>query len=170
MNTSLRYGSYVSRGTLAKGWAMGARHYIATNEGLRRVANKVIMEDQGALPQFAGTRQKVVYVHTVQREGKLLFRAMGQYAEFDQDGRFYLSLATLLRVDRQVEAYVAIEKERLENGIVRDISLRQKFRKLKDSAAWEISAEEQEAIVMDLLGPDRPKGTKAIPLLKVKYP
>jgi hypothetical protein len=127
------------------------------------------MEEQGVLPQFAGTRQKMVQVITVRRNGKLLFRASGTYAEFDQDGRFYVSNSSMLKAFQLVETHEAIEKERLKNPDVRDLGLRRRWKGLKDKTSWEISAEEREAIVADLLGSERPKGTKAIPLLKVEY-
>jgi hypothetical protein len=71
--------------------SMGQRLYISTNQGLRRVATKLIMDEQGVLPQFAGTRQKIVEVITERRNGEHFFRASGTYAEFDRDGRVYVS-------------------------------------------------------------------------------
>jgi hypothetical protein len=70
---------------------MAQRLYISTNQGLRRVATKLIMDEQGVLPQFAGTRQKIVEVITERRNGEHFFRASGTYAEFDRDGRVYVS-------------------------------------------------------------------------------
>jgi hypothetical protein len=65
-----------------------------------------------------------------------------------------------------VEAYEAIERERLEQSKVADIGLRRRHNQLRSSMQWTLSAEEQEAIAADLLGSDRPKGTKPIPLLR----
>jgi hypothetical protein len=67
---------------------MGLRLYISTNQGLRRVATKVIMEEQGVLPQFAGSRQKMVEVITERRNGELFFRASGTYADSIGMGAF----------------------------------------------------------------------------------
>ena len=149
---------------------MGLRFYISTNQGLRRVATKAIMEEQGVLPQFAGTRQKMVEVITDRRNGQLFFRASGTYVEFDRDGRVCVSRSHLLNAFQLVNAYEAIEGERLKNPNVLNIGLRRKHKELKDRMQWEISGEEREAIIVDLLGKDRPKGTTAIPLLKVEYP
>ena len=149
---------------------MGLRFYISTNQGLRRVAAKVIMEEQGVVRQFAGTRQKMVQVITDRRNGQLFFRASGTYVEFDRDGRVCVSTSHLLNAFQLVNAYEAIEGERLKNPNVLNIGLRRKHKELKDRMRWEISGEEREAIIVDLLGKDRPKGTTAIPLLKVEYP
>jgi hypothetical protein len=149
---------------------MGLRYYISTNQGLRRVATKVILEEHGTVPQFAGTRQKIVEVVTERRSGELYFRATGSFAEFDEEGRFYISKSRMLSAHKLVQAYEAIEKERRNNPGFVDIGLRRKRKELRNKTQWEISAEEREAIVADLLGPDRPTGTAAIPLLKVEYP
>jgi len=155
---------------LIRGSTLGIRFYISTNEGLRRVATKALIEKEGVFPQFAGTRQKMVEVITQRRDGDLLFRASGVYADFDQDGRFYVSMSSMVTASRMVEAHGAIEKERLKSPDVRDLGLRRNWKDLKDKTRWEISAEEREAIAADLLGSDRPRGTRAIPLLKVEYP
>ena len=103
------------------------------------------------------------------RTGRLFARTYGTYSEFDVDGRFCVPLKTMLSAYQLVEAYEAIERERLEQSKVAEIGLRRRHNQLQSSMQWTLSAAEQGAIAADLLGSDRPRGTKPIPLLRSHY-
>lgn len=144
---------------------MGFRFYVFTNEGLRRIAREVF-ESRVSLPQFANTRQRTVEAVTQRRDGRLFARTYGTYSEFDADGFICVPLGTMLSAYQLVEVSEAIERERLEQPKVAEIGLRRRHNQLQSSMQWALSAAEKEAIAADLLGSDRPRGTKPIPLLR----
>jgi hypothetical protein len=147
---------------------MGFRFYVCTDEGLRRISREVF-EERASLPQFANTRQKTVEAVTQRRDGRLFARTYGTYSEFDADGCLCVPLKTMLNAYQLVEAHQAIEKERLEQPKVAEIGLRRRHNQLQSSMQWTLSAAEREAIDADLLGSDRPRGTRPIPLLRSRH-
>jgi hypothetical protein len=144
---------------------MGLRFYVCTDEGLRRIAMKVI-EERALLPQFAGTCQKIVEVVTQRRNGKLFFRAQGTYLDFDDRGQLQITMESMGRAFQLVQVSQSIENEGRKGSNVADMGLRRERKTLQQEVQWELSAEQKEAIAADLLGSERPEGTTSIPLLR----
>jgi hypothetical protein len=141
------------------------RHYIVTEKGLRRL-NLNVINRKAALPQFAGTRQKVVEVRYEWRGNRLFLKAIGSRFTFDTSGLFGVPREDLKLIPELMSTDEAIRRERTNNPKVANMELHRRSRRLKSEEWWDVPEEDRRAIAADLLGPARPAGTRAIPFLK----
>jgi hypothetical protein len=145
---------------------MRVRFYIVSKKGLRRLRLNVFNK-KVPLPQFAGTRQKVIAVQYERRADRLLLSASGSYYSFDKNGCFVVPPEELQDM-AECTFWLpdAIRREQANSPKVTNLELHRRFRRLKGEQMWAVSEEYRRAIKMDLLGSARPTGSRAIPLLE----
>ena len=149
---------------------MPIRHYIVTKKGLRRLRLDVFNK-RATLPQFAGTRQKVIQVQYERRGDRLLLKASGDYYSFDKNGCFVVPPEEKQKIAEEVFWLPdAIRGERTNSPKITNMELHRRLRRLKSERTWDLSEEDRRAIEIDLLGSSRPAGSRAIPFLEFLTP
>jgi hypothetical protein len=144
---------------------MRVRFYVATDAGLRRLPRDALQE-RVSYPQFAATRQKTIQATYEWRAGQLYLAIRGQYLDFDDHGAITVPASELRAVSEFVHVSGEIELQRANDPTVVRADHYRRIKELKGELAWKPSDDDLEAITSDLLGPSRPKGTKAVPILK----
>ena len=145
------------------------RVYVWLDTGPRRLPHQALDGAKYCYPQLASTRQKAVQAIYEFRGGRLYLAPLdGDYATFDADGGFCASDEDLHATGLLAQALSAAEREK-----VKPVSNLAAVRDWKSAGAkydaeqrWQLSSDDKRLIVADLLGSERPSGTKAIPILK----
>jgi hypothetical protein len=145
------------------------RVYVWLDTGPRRLPRQALDGTKYCYPQLASTRQKAVQAIYEFRGGRLYLAPLdGDYATFDADGAFYVSDEDLHAAGLLAKAHSAAEREKLKPvpnlAAVREWkSARAKY---DADQRWRLSSDDKQLIIADLLGSERPRGAKAIPILK----
>lgn len=107
--------------------SLGVRFYLFAEEGLQRILQRLmegLAHGRDAMPQFAGTRQKVANVLVEIEEGKpvRIARADGSFLTFDENGEVHKDL--IASGFAAMETYRALERagRNPETGTVVDLS------------------------------------------------
>ncbi len=129
------------------------RYYLFTNKGLQRVSKRLMGElcrGREAMPQFAGTTQKVVEVW-IELDSKIpvgIRRLTGSYLRFDEKGLVH-SLANgaieALDTYRDMEA-----AKRAPPSKIVDLTPQLNRRKWEREYRWELSKEQLDLIENDI--------------------
>jgi hypothetical protein len=132
------------------------RFYIFADAGLQRVSQRVmdgLAHGQDAMPQFAGTKQKLANV-IVELEGKpaRITRADGSFLHFDAAGKVYESLVN--SGFEAMETFDALERSKRIKSKVVDLSPKLNREKWEREHQWELSD-------LDLISADLWKMKKA---------
>jgi hypothetical protein len=161
---TLHYRSATLRRKLGQE-TMLIRFYVATEEELRRLPHNAL-EERVSYPQFAGTRQKAIQATYEWRSSQLYLAIRGHYLNFDDHGTITVPASELRAAWEVVHVAGAIELQRANDPTVVRADHYRRIKELKGEREWKPSEDALEVITIDLLGPSRPKGTKAVPILK----
>ena len=144
---------WAPRGVLiASGMGISNRHYLFLEDGsLRRIPQRIANElpfGRDAIPEFAGTRQRVVNVVLELQDAKpvRILNARGSYFEFDDEGRVDEHLRNSM-ADRMDIAFAPRAKSK---GTVVDLVPEIKRRELDARDRWTLSADDLDKIAADL--------------------
>jgi hypothetical protein len=135
--------------------AISVRFYIFANDGLQRVSQRVmdgLAHGQDAMPQFAGTKQKLANVIVELDEGKpaRITRADGSFLHFDAAGKVHESLVN--SGFEAMETFDALERSRRikSKSKVVDLSPKLKREKWEREHRWDLSKDDLDLISADL--------------------
>jgi hypothetical protein len=138
------------------------RVYIVMPEG--GIWRLVRDHPEHAYPQLASTMQRVI--HIIYRGSELL-KIVGSYASFDAQGRRDF----LQKIDASLEAHTCRQRiavirksERPNIGMIRYYE--REAARWTEQHFWDVPNDLVVRIANDLMGSQRPHGTKAIPILK----
>jgi hypothetical protein len=134
---------------------LGVRFYLFTDEGLQRISQRLmegLAHGKDAMPQFAGTRQKVANV-LVEMEGAKpvkIERADGSFLTFDENGQVHKDL--IASGFAAMETYRALERAQRspEPGKVVDLSPKLNREKWERENRWTLSKEDLDLIADDI--------------------
>ncbi len=136
-----------------------SRFYLKVDEGLRRLP-KTVRDSKHALPQFAGTKQKMIVAYY--DRSRLVLK--GSYIRFDSKGYWESEQSGEAVVDLQnaVDGF-----ERARRMKVPDLTMARKAKALAAQHLWKVSDADCDAILADLATGTR---HKAIPILRPLRP
>jgi hypothetical protein len=155
--------------------AVSIRFYIFAPDGLQRISHRLmegLCHGEDAMPQFAGTKQKVANVTVEVEDGKRarVVNATGTYLHFDARGKVHESLQR--GGWEAMETFEALERsKRIRPSKVVDLSPKLNREKWERENHWEPSASDLDLISADLWKMKKAataqvvqaKGTKPIP-------
>ena len=128
------------------------RHYLFLEDGsLRRLPQRIVDElptGREAIPEFAGTRQRVAYVVLENAEGRprRILDARGEYWTFDDEGRVDRDMNR-----RMVELLDRVaEPPSARRGPVVDLVPELKKREQQARNEWTLTADDLDRIAADL--------------------
>jgi hypothetical protein len=143
------------------------RFYIFANDGLQRVSQRVmegLAHGQDAMPQFAGTKQKIANVIVELEEGKpaRIARADGTYLHFDAAGKVHDFLMNSGM--EAMDTFDALERsKRIKwKSKVVDISPKLNREKWEREHRWELSKNDLDLISADLWKMKKAKAAKVV--------
>ncbi|OKO73193.1 hypothetical protein [Bradyrhizobium sp. AS23.2] len=147
------------------------RFYIFAEDGLQRISHRVmdgLVHGYDAMPQFAGTRQKIANVIVELEEGKpaRITRVDGSYLHFDAAGKVHESLVN--SGFEAMETFDALERSKRIKSTVVDLSPRLKREKWEREHRWELSKNELDAISADLWKMKRAEVAKVVQARGIK--
>jgi hypothetical protein len=134
--------------------AISVRFYIFAPDGLQRISQRImtgLCHGQDAMPQFAGTKQKVANAIIVLEDGKptRILEVEGTYLEFDRAGKVHESLQR--GFVQAMDTFAALERtERIKPSKVIDIAPKLNRDKWERDNRWTPSKEELELIEADI--------------------
>jgi hypothetical protein len=128
---------------------ISVRFYIFADAGLQRVSQRVmdgLAHGQDAMPQFAGTKQKIANVIVELEEGKptRIARADGNFLHFDAAGKVHESLAN--SGFEAMETFDALERSKRikSKSKVVDLSPKLKREKWERDNRWTLSKQSDD--------------------------
>jgi hypothetical protein len=129
------------------------RFYIFADDGLQRVSQRVmdgLAHGQDAMPQFAGTKQKIANVIVELEEGKpaRITRADGIFLHFDAAGKVHESLVN--SGFEAMETFDALERSKRIKSKVVDLSPKLNREKWEREHRWDLSKDDLDLISADL--------------------
>jgi len=131
------------------------RFYIFTDAGLQRVSQRVmggLAHGQDAMPQFAGTKQKIANVIVEIEQGKpaRIAQADGTYLHFDASGKVHKSLIN--SGFEAMETFDALERSmRIKSkSKVVDLSPKLNRERWEREHRWELSKDDLDLLSADL--------------------
>jgi hypothetical protein len=131
------------------------RFYIFADAGLQRVSQRVmdgLAHGQDAMPQFAGTKQKLANVIVDLEEGKpaRITRADGSFLHFDTAGNVHESLVN--SGFEAMETFDALERSKRikSKSKVVDLSPKLKREKWERDNRWTLSKQDLDLISDDI--------------------
>lgn len=147
------------------------RFYIFADDGLQRISHRVmdgLVHGYDAMPQYAGTRQKIANVIVELEEGKptRITRADGSYLHFDAAGKVHESLVN--SGFEAMETFDALERAKRIKSTVVDLSPRLNREKWEREHRWELSNNDLEAISADLWKMKRAEVAKVVQARGIK--
>jgi hypothetical protein len=135
--------------------SVSIRFYIFADGGLQRISRRVmegLVHGSDAMPQFAGTKQKVANVIVDLEEGKpaRITRADGTFLHFDAGGKVHESLVN--SGFEAMETYDALERSKRikSKSTVVDLSPKLNREKWEREHRWELSKNDLDLISADL--------------------
>jgi hypothetical protein len=134
---------------------ISVRFYIFTDAGLQRISQRVmdgLAQGQDAMPQFAGTKQKVANIIVELEEGKpaRITRADGSFLQFDSAGKIHKSLVN--SGFKAMETFDALDRSKRikSKSKVVDLSPKLNREKWEREHRWELSKNDLDLISADL--------------------
>jgi hypothetical protein len=132
---------------------ISVRFYIFADAGLQRVSQRVmegLAHGQDAMPQFAGTKQKIANVIVELEEGKpaQITRADGIFLHFDAVGKVHESLVNI--GFEAMETFDALERSKRIKSKVVDLSPKLNREKWEREHRWDLSKDDLDLISADL--------------------
>jgi hypothetical protein len=129
------------------------RFYIFADDGLQRVSQRVmdgLAHGHDAMPQFAGTKQKIANVIVELEEGKpaRITRADGLFLHFDAAGKVHESLVN--SGFEAMETFDALERSKRIKSKVVDLSPKLNREKWEREHRWDLSQDDLDLISADL--------------------
>lgn len=135
--------------------SISVRFYLFTDRGLERVSQRVmdgLVQGQDAMPQFAGTKQKVAQVIIELEEGKpaRITRADGSFIHFDAAGKAHESFVN--SGFEGMETFDALERSKRikSKSKVVDLSPKLNREKWEREHRWDLSKDDLDLISADL--------------------
>ncbi|SDJ62158.1 MULTISPECIES: hypothetical protein [Bradyrhizobium] len=134
---------------------LGVRFYLFVEDGLQRISHRLmegLAHGKDAMPQFAGTKQKVANVLVAMEAGKpvKVERADGSFLTFDENGEVHKDL--IASGFAAMETYRALERAQRnpEPGKVVDLSPKLNREKWERENRWTLSKEDLDLIADDI--------------------
>ncbi len=130
------------------------RFYIFTPDGLQRISQRImegLCHGRDAMPQFAGTKQKVASAILELENGKpaRIARVEGSYLDFDLVGKVHESLQR--GAIEAMETFAALERsERIKPSKVIDIAAKLNREKWQRDNRWTPSRDDVNLIAADI--------------------
>jgi hypothetical protein len=134
--------------------AISLRFYIFAPAGLQRISRRVmegLCHGQDAMPQFAGTKQKIANAIVELEDGKpaRLLQVEGSYLQFDHTGKVDESLRR--SAIEAMETFDALEQsERIKPSKVINIAPKLNREKWERENRWSPSKEDLDTIAADI--------------------
>jgi hypothetical protein len=145
--------------------AITIRYYLWADDGPWRLTHHLmqdVVSKKIALPQYAGTKQRIVEAFICKVGGhSVLIEARGSFCFFDARGHFDVSSKA-----EAVAIVLDSAKARATRGNVLDIGPALRDRRWKDENIWKPSASILREISADLEGILRPPTSRSIRPLK----
>lgn len=132
--------------------SLNVRQYLFADDGLVHIAKRLtdaLIDGEEALPQFAGTKQRVADVIIEYEGGEpiRIARTFGYCWHFDEEGRIHKDC--LKTVAAAMDAAAASRSKVWSDGVV-DLGPQLKRDKLKRENTWELTSEDLDLISNDL--------------------
>ncbi|MET4315897.1 hypothetical protein [Bradyrhizobium sp. RT4b] len=134
--------------------ASSLRFYLFAEDGLKRISQRVMMalvHAQDAMPQYAGTKQKVANVILEMDNGKPLRieRVEGSFLTFDENGQVHKGLVT--SGFAAMDTGLALQQDlRRPSGKVVDLAPKLNREKWERENRWTPAKEDLDAIADDI--------------------
>ena len=128
------------------------RHYLFEEDGrIRRIPRRVVDDlvfGHDALPEYAGTRQRVaeVLVESEKRKAVRIVDGRGRFWDFDKHGK--IDVALQRSVGEMMEA--AFRSKSANKGVVVDLVPEIKKRAAQDRDRWSLTAEDLDRVAADI--------------------
>jgi hypothetical protein len=134
---------------------LGVRFYLFAEGGLQRISQRLmdgLAYGKDAMPQFAGTKQKVANVLVEMDNAKpvKIEKADGSFLTFDENGQVHKDL--IASGFAAMETYRALERAERnpETGTVVDLSPKLNREKWERENRWKLSKEDLDLIADDI--------------------
>jgi hypothetical protein len=142
------------------------RFYLFSDDGLQRISHRLmdgLARGKDAMPQYAGTKQKIANVIVEMENGKPveLGRADGSFLTFDEAGQVHKDL--IASGIAAMETYRALERtDQTPAGTVIDLSPKLNREKWERENRWTPSKEDLDAICDDIWKRKRAAAPKVV--------
>lgn len=135
--------------------SLAVRFYLFADDALQRISHRLmegLAQGKDAIPQYAGTKQKVANVLVEMNDGKpvRIGRADGSFLTFDENGQVHKDLVA--SGFAAMETYRAVERadRTASTGTVVDLSPKLNREKWEREYRWTLSKKDLDAIADDI--------------------